>query len=777
MPSPVVSPRDRLASLLGESVAAGAFSARRTARPDDLRLDVQGVGPIVFPVTAGQAKQLCLIGRPARFGKGEQTLTDAGVRDTWEIPKSRIGIDKRRWDETLRPVLQGLRDDLGLPRGCELAAEFHSMLVYAPGQFFAAHQDSEKADAMIGTLVVTLPSASKGGVLSVEHAGRAETYRASKELLTFVAFYADCRHHVEPVTSGYRVVLTYNLLVRGDTVASAAGSVDPGLVTKVTDCLVEHFAGSADEPGRLVYFLDHEYTQRALGWDRLKGDDAGRAAVVRAAAQAAGCEATLALAEVQETWSTSEPEQSWSRGRYGGRYWADEDEEEDDFDGGTESGEYELEELIESSMTLDCWLEESGEAVPTSLRVSDKEVCATTPTGDLSPHSSSHEGYMGNYGNTLDRWYRRAAIVVWPRRWAFAVRAQASPGWALDRLADLLRAGDVPGARESAATLASFWRVAAGGELVVGKALAVGWELDEPGLAAMLLAPFRVEALAPADAPALARLAARYGESWTRERVEGWFGRDWITRSSIFNREVPNWIASLPAMGAALQEAPETGLLVGRLLVAGVWSELHGWATGLLRYEAPGYRRQHLAELGPYIAGVLAGAANLDDADLRDAVVGFLSQDEDDVIPCALSTLRAARTDSAVSPRTTGLDTVAAHTARRIEQRLALPVRAAADWSIRLPKGCDCELCTTLGAFLVDPARRAFEWPLAEKRRSHIHSRIDRAELPVDHKTRRTGRPYTLVLHKTDALFTGEQEARRRDQDDLDWLTRTQPDR
>src|SRR5690349_1042617 len=64
-------------------------------------------------------------------------------------------------------------------------------------------------------------------------------------------------------------------------------------------------------------------------------------------------------------------------------------------------------------------------------------------------------------GNTLDRWYRRAAIVVWPRRWAFAVRAQASPGWALDRLADLVRAGDVAGARDAAATLASFWSVAA----------------------------------------------------------------------------------------------------------------------------------------------------------------------------------------------------------------------------------------------------------------------------------------------------------------------------
>ena len=39
-----------------------------------------------------------------------------------------------------------------------------------------------------------------------------------------------------------------------------------------------------------------------------------------------------------------------------------------------------------------------------------------------------------------------------------------------------------------------------------------------------------------------------------------------------------------------------------------------------------------------------------------------------------------------------------------------------------------------------------------------MHSRIDAAELPVTHVTRRQGRPYTLVLAKTDALFAREQE-------------------
>ncbi|HET8684734.1 MAG TPA: 2OG-Fe(II) oxygenase [Micromonosporaceae bacterium] len=765
MPSPATFPRDRFASLLGGAAVAGSFSARRTARPDDLRLEVSGVGPITLPVPVRQAKELCLIGRPAQFGKGEQTLLDAKVRDTWEIPKSRVKIDKRQWSATLRPVLDRLRAELGLPEGCELGAELHSMLVYAPGQFFAPHQDSEKADAMIGTLVVTLPSASTGGVLVVEHAGRTATYRSSKESLSFVAFYADCRHHVRPVTSGYRVVLTYNLLLKGDTVSAAAGRADPGLAAALASCLNEHF-GDSDEPTRLVYLLDHEYTQRALGWARLKGDDASRAAMVRAAAHAAGCEVALALAEVHETWDTEEAE-PWGRR---GRYWDDDEEDEN----GSGDDDYQLQELIESTTSLDLWLDESGEAAPTALAVSDDEVCATTPTADLSPHESSYEGYMGNYGNTLDRWYRRAAIVVWPRRWAFAVRAQASPGWALDRLADLVRAGDAAGARDAAATLASFWNVAAkanAGQLL-GKALTVARGLDQPGTAAMLLAPFRIEMLASTQAEPLAQLAACYGESWTRDLVEAWFGHDRLVHVS-WQPQRAGWLESLPTVCEALRAVPEAGVSVGRLLPAVAWTQLREWAGELLQLPTPSYRDQALGELGPALAGILVSTAIVEAAGLRDEVVAFLCQDDDDLVTCAMSALRAAHKAKQQAHGESGLDAVARHCAARLEARLAQPARASDDWSIELPEGCRCELCQTLDAFLCDKARRSFEWPLAEQRRRHVHSRIDGAELPVRHLTRRSGRPYTLVLRKTDALFTREREARRHDQADLSWLSRT----
>lgn len=90
------------------------------------------------------------------------------------------------------------------------------MLVYGPGQFFLPHQDSEKTNDMVGTLVVTLPSPFRGGAMVIEHQGQRLTFPAPRQPLSFLAFYADCRHEVRPVRDGYRIVLTYDLSLVGD---------------------------------------------------------------------------------------------------------------------------------------------------------------------------------------------------------------------------------------------------------------------------------------------------------------------------------------------------------------------------------------------------------------------------------------------------------------------------------------------------------------------------------------------------------------------------------
>src|SRR4051812_30023449 len=265
--------RERLAQLLEDSGPEGRFCAQLLAPARLLELEVAGVGPVGFPIRVPVAKKLIRVARPARFGRGEQTLRDPAVRDTWELTPDRITLGGPDWTALLDRALEYFRDELGLPQASRLRAEPHSMLVYGKGQFFLPHQDSEKDDAMVGTLVVSLPSAHTGGELVIDHAGQSKAYRASKEELTFVAFYPDCRHQVTPVRSGYRVTLTFNLL---SATESPAPEADPA--TELAHCLTEHFTtpatpryGSRDLglPNRLVYLLDHEYTQRSLNWRRL----------------------------------------------------------------------------------------------------------------------------------------------------------------------------------------------------------------------------------------------------------------------------------------------------------------------------------------------------------------------------------------------------------------------------------------------------------------------------------------------------------------------------
>ena len=122
--------------------------------------------------------------------------------------------------------------------------------------------------------------------------------------------------------------------------------------------------------------------------------------------------------------------------------------------------------------------------------------------------------------------------------------------------------------------------------------------------------------------------------------------------------------------------------------------------------------------------------------------------------------------------RAAGLDAVARDCAERLGAIIARPPRDEDDWSIAWT-GCGCGLCDTLGTFLGSRSRRVFEWPLAKDGRRHVHTQIDSAGLPVRHQTRRQGRPYTLVLTKTDELFTRASDARRRAVSDLAWLRST----
>jgi hypothetical protein len=558
------------------------------------------------------------------------------------------------------------------------------------------------------------------------------------------------------VRTGTRICLTFNLVLEGGTRPHATGS--QGAIAEIEGHLRDHFATpvprspysrESGAPDRLVYFLAHEYTERGLDWDRLKGADAVVAGLLGDAAQRAGCRTMLALTEVHETWD------AYPEREYRHRSWHDEFENEDDDDDEEDSddGPYQLNDLIDGETRLVHWIDgENGTAEDIELDVSDTEVCKT-PDHDLhEPYEQSYEGYMGNWGNTLDRWYRRVALVIFPAEREFAIRTEASTQWALERITEQAERGDADGARARVRELGP-WIVSHPQELRA--ALAAALAVDDAATATLLLDQVHTSQLRAEDALQLAALADKYRAAWAEEIVGRWSARPENAFSRTGERaqyeQLPQLCAILYAAGPGARAAAAT-------LVEQAWQALLTDARAHSRPWPTRYQTQALESLAPHLSHLLAAIESCDADSTRGKITRALPT-LDDGLTTWLRT--AARIGGA------GSDVLAAETARRLRERLTRPRRAGDDWSIPAPAGCGCELCARLDAFLADREQRVLEWPIVTASRSHIHSRIDAAELPVSHITLRRGRPYTLVLTKQDTLFTREAEEHERDRIDL----------
>ena len=336
-------------------------------------------------------------------------------------------------------------------------------------------------------------------------------------------------------------------------------------------------------------------------------------------------------------------------------WYDDYDEDDDEYSGGASDSdrEYDIQELIDSEVSLTHWTGPDGTRLEeTSLSVDGDEVCASTATGDLEPYSSEYEGYMGNWGNTLDRWYHRAAVVVWPRDQAFANRAETSPAWALDELAAMASAGDVPGAQAAAATLAPFWDGALRARTpeergrvsgLFGKALRAADAVADAETAAMLLRPFRIENLTDACVDSFGKIADRYGQQWTAELLRTWFGGDQPAWAYGGGQERPQWVADwLPGLCEGLHATGSAGAVAAQRLLDLAWEWIgKDIGTGLAS-SSPSYRDKKLGDLGKPLASVLTAAAAIGAASTRDTVSGYIRQQGDAVTALEMSALRAA---------------------------------------------------------------------------------------------------------------------------------------
>jgi hypothetical protein len=183
-----------------------------------------------------------------------------------------------------------------------------------------------------------------------------------------------------------------------------------------------------------------------------------------------------------------------------------------------------------------------------------------------------------------------------------------------------------------------------------------------------------------------------------------------------------------------------------------------------------------LARLSKPIFALIDSSQIANHADLHRHMIGFLTADaaDESLTRLRLGLLRAAHDRH--RPDRLGLKPVHARSSDDLTTRLNTPPRTKDDWSITTSVRCSCQLCATLARYLRASDRVRFEWPLAKTQRAHVHGIVDSRDLPVRHTTRRTGRPFTLLLEKTAAAFEREATDRRSWQSDLQWLKVTTAD-
>jgi hypothetical protein len=422
----------------------GTFCASGRLPPILPGLEVAGVGPIALPLEKRRTAALKKRARQAPYGNGTQTLVDTDVRRVWEIDADQITLANPEWRGVLAQAVGAAQSELGLEK---LQAHLYKLLLYEPGCFFLPHRDGEKLDRMVATLVIALPSVHKGGELVVRHEGRQATVDFAPQSAfhtQFAAFYADCEHEIRPVTSGFRLALVYNLALAKSRrkITAPSSSQQIAEVARVLGQSRDRGqtpdgAGDAPGPLKLAVLLDHQYSEAGLAFDALKGIDRARADALFAAARQAGWDASLALVTHWQSGS-AEPSGDYGYRRYG--YDSD-----DGF-------EHEMGEVYDESLTAEHFRDQHGNRLAFGrIPLNEEEIVSHSPLSEGEPDREEFEGYTGNAGMTLDRWYRRAAVMLWPAAWRFDVLCEAGVEAAVGGLEQMVKQWKKAGKGQQAA--------------------------------------------------------------------------------------------------------------------------------------------------------------------------------------------------------------------------------------------------------------------------------------------------------------------------------------
>jgi len=750
----------QLFQILQTVQSPGDFYTTGTIETFPPLVEVDGVGRVALPLLPMQIEQLVAVAERAPYGRGQETLVDTEVRRTWQIDASRVTLGGKHWQTTLDRIVS--RAAVGLGVNDKVDAELYKLLVYDTGSFFISHRDTEKAPGMFATLVIVLPSTYSGGELIVRHQQqdvKLDLRCTDPAEIAFAAFYADCLHEVLPITEGCRLTLIYNL-VRANKKLPPPTPPDyrheqdtaAALLTEWAERLSMESDAEAT-PEKLIYLLEHAYTQAELGFDALKNTDAAIADVLVTAARQTDCDIHLALVSIEESGDA----EYTGYGRY----------HDDDA--------FEVGEVYERTETVSDWRRPDGSEpeLPT-LPFAETECCPPDVFENLEFDDVQFHEATGNAGASFERTYHCAALVLWPHSRYLAIINQAGFSAALAVLLELCQGYEATGDKTQTS---SHWQDAhrlAGYMLRDWLRQCLGSQSSygrDSRLRVFLECLYRLQ-----DSQQIARFWSLFAENgidnkddcamlvqvaellpWSQV-VEG------LTRAvsiSAANKAQEACAALLASFSQAYPDTAKDLSAAARVLFEAMPGDVARFA------HLNPWEHTRMAVNEGLVVDVLTGFSGIDAA-LAETALNYLlawpdTYNRDAVLaPAALSLAEVGVSRNlpvAVRLRLA----VIAHVQKRVAEDLTPPADSRRDSQLK----CNCKDCIELRLFLDDPHQDSWRFKAAENRREHVTQTISRHLCDVDQKTEKLSRPYSLICTKNQASYLRRVAQRQKDLDTL----------
>ncbi|KAG1708758.1 hypothetical protein DVH05_022383 [Phytophthora capsici] len=393
-----------------------SFGGQANTLPSQPGLFVDSLGLIPTPLRTEIVTPLIALCEKSPFGHNMDTKMDEAVRKSWQLEPDLVQFKNPLWKAGIEKLSKVVADRLGY-RGIPLECVLYKLLVYSEGGHFVKHQDTEKKDGMIATLVVQPPSDHEGGDLVVYRDGE-EKYRhdfgkndgTSAFLPHYAVHYADAEHALENVEKGYRLALVYSVCL-----PSTMRHLEKHQDQRLSEDLATGISKMGADNDSFALLLEHEYTVnsiRNLGSGALKGVDNARFYALEGANALVSNDNKLKffIVQLQHEVRTYE----------------------DGYDS-----------TLEGHYDISTWYTTTGDLLGKVEKVDnkddkgDKDCKSIVKFNFLNPNQETfselwdkyekrikHGGFTGNEGSTAITAYTRCAIVAWQkaRHWENAIK-------------------------------------------------------------------------------------------------------------------------------------------------------------------------------------------------------------------------------------------------------------------------------------------------------------------------------------------------------------------